>query len=248
MGRPRMYQSNADRQAAYRQRKRYEKGIVTPYYQDDQVTLYCGDALALLPALRLGTSVTLTFTDPPYNAGKAYDGYHDQRSPAEYRAWCASWFRQVPRPLVFTPGTRNLALWFEIERPDWVACWHKANQNSRNACGGANAWEPLLVYGRACLPVDAWSITIRSAQQVTGPHPVPKDEKAWLRILADLLGADTRAVVLDPFAGSGTTLIAAKRLGVRAIGIEQSAAYCEIAARRCSQQVMDFGEADSGYK
>ena len=69
--------------------------------------------------------------------------------------------------------------------------------------------------------------------------PVPYSEALPLRCIA----ATTKPgdLVLEPFTGSGATLAAAKRLGRRAVGIELSEAYCEIAAKRLAQGVLNFG-------
>lgn len=71
-------------------------------------------------------------------------------------------------------------------------------------------------------------------------HPAPFPVSLPMRAI-DTSGARS---VLDPFAGSGTTLVAAKAAGIRGVGIEKSERYCEIAARRLAQDVLDFtGEA-----
>ena len=75
-------------------------------------------------------------------------------------------------------------------------------------------------------------------------HPTPKPEALFQHFIQ--LHTNPGDLILDPFLGAGTTLRAAKDLGRRAIGIEIEERYAEIAAVRCSQEVIDFGNAKQG--
>jgi DNA modification methylase len=81
---------------------------------------------------------------------------------------------------------------------------------------------------------DVWPIRPDMADH---EHPAPFPLKLPTRAIASV----NAATILDPFMGSGTTLRAAKDLGRQAIGIEIDERYCEIAARRLAQGVLDFG-------
>ena len=73
-----------------------------------------------------------------------------------------------------------------------------------------------------------------------GAHPTQKPVGLVAKLIR--LFGDEGGTVLDPFAGSGTSLLAARDCGCKAIGIEREEKYCEIAARRLSQGVL-FGNA-----
>ena len=81
---------------------------------------------------------------------------------------------------------------------------------------------------------DWWEVNqVKNVGEQKTEHPCQIPEEIMRRILTV---TDCKLVV-DPFCGSGTTLVAAKRLGIRAIGIERNKNYCELAARRCSQEM-----------
>jgi DNA modification methylase len=82
-----------------------------------------------------------------------------------------------------------------------------------------------------------WHIT--PARRDGHPAPFPVELAARCVRLSTWPGE----TVLDLFAGSGTTLVAARRLGRKAIGVEASERYCELAAGRLSQMSFDFGGA-----
>jgi adenine-specific DNA-methyltransferase len=79
--------------------------LPTPYYEDDRVTLYCGDAAQLLRDLPEDT-IPLTVTSPPYNIGKAYESIQ----PVEtYVRWCEEWIANIHKA-TRTDG----ALWLNV--------------------------------------------------------------------------------------------------------------------------------------
>lgn len=199
---------------------------MTPYYSDSAVTIYHGDCREILP----GLSADLVMTDPPYGVGKAF-------WDAELPFW---WLNDVRADvLAITPCLKNLLDYPAIVGTSLVYRWtlaaHVTNGMTLSIVGFGN-WIPCLVYSVEGVKLhtqiqDARSFAIRGDMP---EHPSPKP-LAVMRWLVDALPGET---VLDPFAGSGTTLRAAKDLGRKAIGIEIEERYCEIAAKRCAQEVL----------
>lgn len=207
-----------------------------PYYEDAFVTLYHGDCLSILPTFG-DRQFDLVLTDPPYNVGLIYGAHNDKMATTDYAAWCRNWFSECHRvgaKVVVFPGQGNLGVWIP-EKPSGVGCWYKPGNPSSSHLGWSE-WEPWLYWGQRLGGSDVLRAPVNS-QSGVGDHPCPKP----LSLFTRLLQKTKATTVIDPFVGSGTTLKAAKSLGVRAVGIEIEERFCEIIAGRLAQEVLDFG-------
>ena len=219
-----------------------------PYFRDDAVQIYLGDCRTILPTL---APVDLVLTDPPYNSGKNFgDGTDDSRP--DYAEWLNGIFAQLGQ--VAKEGSfcishnriTNIPLAFNPPSP-WrylhLAVWHKPLSLAGTWYRIAPHWEPIFIWVKGAKPwcpfrnEQVFSDVFGANVQVNRlGHPTEKP----LDLTHDLIefGCPASGTILDPFMGSGTTLRAAKDLGRKAIGIEIEERYCEIAAKRMSQQVM----------
>ncbi len=211
-----------------------------PYYSDDWVTIYHGDCLEVLPTL---APVDLIVTDPPYGVGVEYgDGTDDD--PDVHWKWFASVLaalRAASPQVIFTH--RQEAVW-RLPKPDHLCVWHKPFNLTFSIQGWQAKWEPIFVYGgivsqmhdgaKRPSSIDSWTFSHNTEPNRWG-HPASKPVGLMCKIIAPFSGD-----VCDPFLGSGTTLVAAKNLNRKAVGIEIEERYCEIAAKRCSQEVLDL--------
>jgi len=229
--------------------------VIEPYYVDSErrIMLFCGDMLEVTKALKEREDwpeKVMTVTDPPYNVGMDYgEGYNDSRDALEYAEWTTLWWEEMPQPMLVTPGAVNLELWLTLVcYPTAIIPWIKPNQSSPSKLGGFNAWEAILLYGKLPrrLGHDAFVMSIGPQSEVQGrngkKHPCPKYLPFWTKFIGNVWAPPY--VIFDPFAGSGTTLLACKRLGIPCIGIELQPGYCDLIVERLQQEVFDLPEAD----
>ena len=207
----------------------------TPYYEDAAVAIYHGDARDVLPILEHADAIV---TDPPYGIGFVYDGYEDTSE-----AWEQLMNEIVPvmraqADFVVMPSCaiKRMGWWYANHPPDWLISWYKGSPGHA-AQIGFNDWEPHLTWGKPPKPIHDYFATSCGFEDNGHPCPKPLDWATWLVLRCCEFGG----LIIDPFCGSGTTLRAAKNLGRRAIGIERNERYCEVAARRMGQEVLDLG-------
>jgi DNA modification methylase len=228
-----------------------------PYYQDASVTIYHGDCLDVLPSV---ASLDLVVTDPPYIIGAVSAGSIASKSGTwgdmmNSSAWFAAWYTECSRALKndgalwsflnwrTLPVVMRAAMTAQIPITS-VMVWDKEWIGPGGPQGLRPSYELVALMARPGFAVrnrgvpDVWRHKVGSYKASGHPAEKPVD------LVQKIIGLNGGVgVVCDPFLGSGTTAIAAKALGWTCIGIETEERYCEIAARRCSQETLDLGAA-----
>lgn len=204
-----------------------------PYYSEGGLVIYHADCREALPQLGI---YDLVLTDPPY--GVEIDDW-DNKAGLNTAIACLPLIRKSATITLLTPGNGNQ---YKYPEPDWTLAWVIPAAITRGSWGWC-WWQPVLAYGNDPYLREGKggfpdTYICNEASEENG-HPCPKPLAVW-KWLMKRGAARLTDTVLDPFLGSGTTLRAAKDLGYKATGIEINERYCEIAAKRLSQEVFQW--------
>ena len=219
-----------------------------PYYSSGGQTIYHGAAQDVLPLLDV-SGVDAVLTDPPYGIDGGRGNVNRKRAKGAYLAteWadtrdyvrtvCVSvieWCIEHVGRVVVTPGRE--CLW-KYPEPDDIGDLFTPTAVGRGSWG-FGVFNPVLYYGGDPhkRKIATGRVMNNGTDNVQHPCPKPLYVWQWLLCKASLEGE----TVLDPFLGSGTTLVAARATGRQGIGIEIEERYCEVAARRLEQLAFDL--------
>ena len=170
-------------------------------------------------------AVDLVLTDPPY--------------AVDYAAWDKAipkgWLeeaRRIARTVAFTPGRKNER---EYPQPDAIVAWARPGSIQRQPKGGGfSHWEPVFVYGEHLPNTDLLIIPAQTDAPDCG-HPCAKPIKLFSWLVKKL--SDAGELILDPFLGSGTTLLACRMNGRLGIGFEIEPKYEPIIRKRAMENI-----------
>lgn len=210
---------------------------MTPYYEADGIAIYCGDCAEIAPTLG---RFDLLCTDPPYGIGEAGNDNASRSKLAKSRDYGSATWDDAPPSEALLADIRSRSQWQCIFGGNYFAlppssCWLIWDkENGANDFADAElAWTN---YERAVrIKRHQWHGMLRVGKE---PRFHPTQKPLAVMSWAISLCPERPTSILDPFMGSGTTLVAAKNLGIRAVGIEREVKYCEIAVRRLAQQTL----------
>jgi site-specific DNA-methyltransferase (adenine-specific) len=208
-----------------------------PYYQDEYVTLYCGDCREIVPTL---CKFDLLLTDPPYGLPKdSSNGRGKLKNRSFNEGNIQTWDIApdgITLALLMKSAVQHI-IWggnyFELPPCRCFVVWDKC-QPWDNFSKCEYAWTSIVK------PAKLFKLDTRSYKKI---HPTQKPIQLMEYCIEKVADKET-VTVFDPFAGSGTTGVAAKRLNRKCTLIEKEEKYCEIAARRLSQGVLPLFEQE----
>ena len=225
-----------------------------PYYEDDYVTLYHGDCLEVAD---YWLDADVLITDPPYGS-ETPNGY-GRRDSSIRRAMLEDGYdgRTIANDATTEVRDAVLELFkgptlaFGTPRmPDPPGWWdNRLVWDKREPGLNGGPWrythESIFVRGEGWKRTSASSFSILSYPSGNG-SPEKRDHvhAKPVALMMRLIEAAPDGLLADPFSGSGSTLVAAKNLGRKIIGVELDEKHCETTAKRLSQDVLDiFGAA-----
>lgn len=201
-------------------------------------TIIQGDCLEVMRDIK----ADVVITDPPFNVGKDFE--NDNLSDLDWRGFCNKFalrlYEMQPKNILVEVSKKDSVMRQEIERyfPYRYSIILNYTNSMRNGVVGYANYGLVLWFGEGKC-VERYKDRIDSSLTNTKKqfsHPSPKELAHYKRLVRMFTEKDD--VVLDPFAGSGTTLKACKELGINYIGIEISPEYCKIAEQRLAQGVL----------
>lgn len=231
-----------------------------PYYEQAGIVIYCGDCREILPTL---APVDHVITDPPYDH-ETHNGARTAKRDAfgnvdpqthriaidfdtlDVASMAPVLVRLSKRWTLAFCGLEMLGDYRRAVADAWIRAGFWRRPDGAPQFTGDRPGQPGEGIAVMHRPLSAgregrtrWNGGGRHGYyeymvvKHDRVHPTQKPEPLMSHILTDF--TDAGDTILDPFMGSGTTLVAAKRLGRKAIGIELEERYCEIAAKRLSQ-------------
>jgi len=215
-----------------------------PYYETSLGRLYHGDCLEILPEIE---PVDLVLTDPPYIVGAKGCGLagdrqylHDITENSLDVGFILSILDNFNNWFCFCAKEQLVEIISKANIRNWmILTWNKTNPTpltNNNYLPDTeyiiHSYEKGRLFGSY---KDKSRYCINPVWKNNYNHPTVKPSFIIMKCLN--LGSQKGDLILDPFLGSGTTAIAAERLGRRWIGIEKELKYCEIAKQRIKQEL-----------
>jgi DNA modification methylase len=211
-----------------------------PYYQDEHVTLYHGDCRELLPLM---PKVDLVLTDPPYGIGEAAGANKSRSKLAVAKDYgAASWDNKPIEQRLIDSFIKSPAIIFggNYYAMPASSCWLVWDKHITGDFADCElAWTNLPGAVRRLSYL--WNGCMKKRpEQRWHPTQKPLDVMKWCIDQADTKLKKRVETILDPFAGSGTTLRAAKDMNRKCIGIEKEEAYCQVISDRMRQEILSL--------